>query len=87
MWSHLGSLERILKAGLVSDSFSLFTGLAFSCSRQPTKFGISGHTRVLVDTQGVPQERDAIFDLLGFFLLMHEGFPDEGPAPERLKSG
>ena len=34
-WSHLGSMERILKAGLVSDSFSLFTGLAFSCDRRP----------------------------------------------------
>lgn len=29
--SHLGSLERILKLGLVFDSFSLFTGLSFSC--------------------------------------------------------
>ena len=32
---NLGSLDRILKAGLVSDNFSLFTGLAFSCRGEP----------------------------------------------------
>lgn len=31
--THLGCLERILKLGLVSDSFSLFTGLIFSCGQ------------------------------------------------------
>lgn len=41
MWPHLGSVERILKAGLVSDSFSLFTGFAFSCGRRPIKTCVS----------------------------------------------